>query len=732
MDLGVAHFHLVDEPRLPLQGQTGQLELFTPPPQQQQQQQHQQQQSPSAAASAVVSPLKENYKKKLAESFLSPSPGKGPSHRVKSAGGAGRCGGSGGGSMCGSGSASGRGAGGAGLGSEDSGEGSPVGRKIFAFFGSDSGGGSSTSLLTERATNLPLLGPVLLPESPSSTPARRLRQISLASERILDAPEIVDDYYLNLLDWSSQNQIAVALGTTVYLWSATSGDIHQLVHADGPDDYVTSVAWAKDGRHLAVGLNSSELQIWDASRLRQVRRLQGHRARVGSLAWNGHTLSSGSRDSSILNHDVRVRDHVVSALRAHEQEVCGLKWSRSGQHLASGGNDNLLYIWDNAAISSSSTSSFSSSSSFPISGNSSFHSSLSSSFSSLSSLSASSSLPPLLHSSASFSPFASFSSATAAAAASPFTGSSLIASLASSSSSSLPSAASLASLLASSPSPYASPFASPHSSLSFAPSHPTMPAATTATAPAADSAHAATGGAGTAAAAAAAAAGHSFLSLTTSSSSPPPPSLFSSPSASSSPRASSLAPSLSSHRSRASPNNVRYLHRLTAHQAAVKALAWCPFQSHLLASGGGTADRCIKFWNTQTGALTHSIDTHSQVCALEWSRHEKEILSSHGYSLNQLCLWRYPSMAKLAEFTGHTARVLHLAQSPDGYTVVSAAADETLRFWNAFGDPDGDKKGGKGGGRGCERRIGGGGGVAACDEDGVASARCSLLRSHIR
>ncbi|CAI5515202.1 unnamed protein product [Closterium sp. Naga37s-1] len=673
MDLGVAHFHLVDEPRLQHQGQSGHPELFTPPPQQQQQQQqHQQQQSSSALASAVVSPLKENYKKKLAESFLSPSPGKSPSHRVKSAGGAGRCGGGGGGSVCGSGSASGRGAGGAGLGSEDAGEGSP------------------------------------------------------ASERILDAPEIVDDYYLNLLDWSSQNQIAVALGTTVYLWSATSGDIHQLVHADGPDDYVTSVAWAKDGRHLAVGLNSSELQIWDASRLRQVRRLQGHRARVGSLAWNGHMLSSGSRDSSILNHDVRVRDHVVSALRAHEQEVCGLKWSRSGQHLASGGNDNLLYIWDNAAISSSSTSSFSSSSSFPTSGNSSFHSSLSSSFSSsLSSLSASSSLPPLLHSSASFSPFASFSSAAAAAAASPFTGSSLIASLASSfSSSSLPSAASLASLLASSPSPYASPFASPHSSLSFAPSHSTVPAAATAAAPAADSAHAATGGAGSA-------ADHSFLSLTTSSSSPPPPSLSSSPSASSSPRASSLAPSLSC---RASPNNARYLHRLTAHQAAVKALAWCPFQSHLLASGGGTADRCIKFWNTQTGALTHSIDTHSQVCALEWSRHEKEILSSHGYSLNQLCLWRYPSMAKLAEFTGHTARVLHLAQSPDGYTVVSAAADETLRFWNAFGDPDGDKKkGGKGGGRGCERRIGGGGGgVAACDEDAVASARCSLLRSHIR
>ena len=58
------------------------------------------------------------------------------------------------------------------------------------------------------------------------------------------------------------------------------------------------------------------------------------------------------------------------------------------------------------------------------------------------------------------------------------------------------------------------------------------------------------------------------------------------------------------------------MHRMTAHAAAVKALAWCPFQSNLLASGGGTADRCIKFWNTHTGALLNSIDTGSQVRSL--------------------------------------------------------------------------------------------------------------------
>lgn len=76
-----------------------------------------------------------------------------------------------------------------------------------------------------------------------------------------------------------------------------------------------------------------------------------------------------------------------------------------------------------------------------------------------------------------------------------------------------------------------------------------------------------------------------------------------------------------------------------------------------------------------------------QVCALQWNRHEREIVSSHGYSKNQLCVWKYPSMAKIGEMTGHTARVLHMAQSPDGTSVVTAGADETLRFWRCFGEP---------------------------------------------
>lgn len=52
----------------------------------------------------------------------------------------------------------------------------------------------------------------------------------------------------------------------------------------------------------------------------------------------------------------------------------------------------------------------------------------------------------------------------------------------------------------------------------------------------------------------------------------------------------------------------------SAHQAAVKAVSWCPWQPHVLASGGGTADRCIRFWNCNSGVLLNTVDTRSQVC----------------------------------------------------------------------------------------------------------------------
>lgn len=353
------------------------------------------------------------------------------------------------------------------------------------------------------------------------------RPVPTKPSRILDAPDIVDDYYLNLLSWSSTNVLAVALATNVYLWNAATNEVSELLQLD-QGDCVTSVAWAPGGQHLCVGTDSHVVQLWDTTRMQLLRTMRGHAARVGSLAWNpvSRCVNSGSRDALVLQHDARAHRHCVATLRGHQQEVCGLAWSADGSTLASGGNENFLCLWEAAR------------------------------------------------------------SAVGAHG---------------------------------------------HQSRSRTPSTSSSPE-----------------GRG----------GESTETTTTTTTTPE-----------ASQTGASVAPRVV----------------LRQHQAAVKALAWCPSHRNLLASGGGTADRTVKFWNAHTGALLNSVDTGSQVCALLWSRHTKEIVSSHGFSQNQLCLWRYPSMTKLCELTGHTARVLHLAQSPDGETVVSAAADETLRFWTIFG-----------------------------------------------
>eukprot|EP00946_MAST-07B_sp_MAST-7B-sp1_P001643 g1643.t1 len=328
--------------------------------------------------------------------------------------------------------------------------------------------------------------------------SRVTRKIASQPERILDAPDLKDDYYLNLIDWSAQNVLAVALGPTVYLWNATDGSINELLTLENEEvDYVSSLSWVPgDGNFLAVGGSDSVVQLWDVNKGKKLRSMAGHQARVSCMSWNKHILSSGSRDNTIINHDVRVRNHMTATLKGHKAEVCGMKWSPDGATLASGGNDNMLCLWDHR------------------------------------------------------------------------------------------------------------------------------------------------------------------MSATAGSGDPSSHSIF--------------APRL----------------ELNEHQAAVKAIAWAPFKRNLLASGGGTADRCIKFWNTDSGSRLNSIDTGSQVCSLMWSPNhkDKEILSSHGYSENQLCLWKYPTMQKIKELNGHSARVLHLAQAPDGVTVCSAAADETLRFWRVFSE----------------------------------------------
>lgn len=101
---------------------------------------------------------------------------------------------------------------------------------------------------------------------------------------------------------------------------------------------------------VAVGLQNHEVQLWDIISGSCIQVLKNHTGRVGVLAWHSpEVLSSGSADSSIVNSDIRCPSHPVNKWKSHGQEVCGLKWNEEGTQLASGGNDNLLCIWDIAS-----------------------------------------------------------------------------------------------------------------------------------------------------------------------------------------------------------------------------------------------------------------------------------------------------------------------------------------------------------------------------------------------
>jgi len=131
-------------------------------------------------------------------------------------------------------------------------------------------------------------------------------------------------------------------------------------------------------------------------------------------------------------------------------------------------------------------------------------------------------------------------------------------------------------------------------------------------------------------------------------------------------------------------NEIAPLYTLKGHRAAVKALAWSPHKRGLLVSGGGTMDKCLRFWSSIDGRCVGCVDTGCQVCNVRWSLSADELVTTHGYSHNDVVVWRYPSMARVATLTGHKARVLFLAMDPSGQNVVTGAGDETLRFWRAF------------------------------------------------
>ncbi|OEH74080.1 wd g-beta repeat-containing protein [Cyclospora cayetanensis] len=633
--------------------------------------------------------------------------------------------------------------------------------------------------------------------------ARRQRgqpqRVSKNPYRVLDAPNLPDDFYLNLIDWSLADWVAVGIRGSVLLWNAKTAAtevlfsktaapalelqrpslhlclLHPSVRCPLPHSFrapgaspsppclasihvrpvlnaifiplvlrllrllaplslqeVASVSFCRANPQLLfVGFRNGSGELWDVAAKTKLRNLSGHKSRCAVSVWSRQQmlLWTGSRDQTILMRDLRCRDAFSSSFFFHQSELCGLDLSPSEHLLASGGNDNLLCVWDLrqtihrrlASVEASTVDSLGVGKSWELAPGTDAV------------VNCMRLPPPRRHPEGALwglSPGWGLSQGCSPAVGawqeprSRFEGLSWEGGVSggaaavqgsdaadptsvTTSTRSSPEGAPREIDSASAASPLSSTF-SPGSFVSLSPLPPApwqhqprpdaerrMPtvAADLTSAPmaAADaetafSEAAARPASATAAAAAAAAAA-------------------------------------------ARGRTTKPLLVYSEHKAAIKAVKFCPQIDGLLASGGGTADRYIRLWNAKLGSSRSvcSVDTGCQVCNICFSPHSFSFLSTHGFSLNQVFLWRfspsllstplpaqtshktlepslleslYPDLqaeyanavdpiTKAATLTGHSARVLFLAASPCGCRVVTGAGrgDESLRFWRVFQQP---------------------------------------------
>lgn len=91
--------------------------------------------------------------------------------------------------------------------------------------------------------------------------------------------------------------------------------------------------------------------------------------------------------------------------------------------------------------------------------------------------------------------------------------------------------------------------------------------------------------------------------------------------------------------------------RLT-HAAAVKAIAFAPWQPSLLATGGGANDRAIHFYHAPSGICLASMNVYAQVTSLIWSKARPEIVATFGFSQPEhpyrIAVFAWPSCEQIA------------------------------------------------------------------------------------
>lgn len=70
--------------------------------------------------------------------------------------------------------------------------------------------------------------------------------------QMLYVPMLADDFYINPLDWSSQNILSLGLRSRAYIWSARTEEVSVLCDLSESGHSVTSVAWNEQVSHNSI------------------------------------------------------------------------------------------------------------------------------------------------------------------------------------------------------------------------------------------------------------------------------------------------------------------------------------------------------------------------------------------------------------------------------------------------------------------------------------------------